>query len=150
MNFSFEPAKSSDIDGMNDLLTVLLNQEADFTPNDTLQKKGLQLILNNPKVGKPFVAKADNKIIAMVNLLFTVSTALGNKVAILEDMVVLPEFRNKAIGSKLIETAIAFAKKEGFSRITLLTDSDNFKAHKFYNKHGFDKSNMVAFRKIIE
>ncbi len=86
----------------------------------------------------------------MVMLLFTVSTFLGKKVALLEDMVVAPESRNKGLGSLLINHAIAFARREGFGRITLLTDGDNDAAQQFYRSKGFSQSEMVVFRKLLD
>ena len=71
------------------------------------------------------------EIVAMVNLLYTVSTALGARVAILEDMVVLSKVRNQGIGSTLLKHAIQFAKEQGCQRISLLTDDDNEGAHRF-------------------
>ena len=82
----------------------------------------------------------------MVNLLYTVSTALGSRVAILEDMVVSPKIRGQNVGSSLIEYALDYARKQGCQRITLLTDSDNIAAHRFYERHGFSRSTMVPFR----
>jgi ribosomal protein S18 acetylase RimI-like enzyme len=82
----------------------------------------------------------------MINLLYTVSTALGARVALLEDMVVLPQFRGVGAGSKLLQAAIAHARASGCKRITLLTDGDNEAAQKFYSNHGFTASRMVPFR----
>lgn len=39
---------------------------------------------------------------------------------------------------------------KGCKRVTLLSDGDNFKAHKFYEKQGFVKSAMIPFRKVID
>ena len=86
----------------------------------------------------------------MINLLFTESTALGSKVAILEDMVVLAKFRGEGIGSKLIDYAISEVKKEGCKRITLLTDIENTKAQAFYQKKGFVKSKMTPYRLLLD
>lgn len=146
MNINISKASFNDIESMSKLLNELLSHEADFTPNEKLQKQGLKLILNSPQTGQLFVAKLNNRVVGMVNLLFTVSTAIGQKVAILEDMVVFPEFRNSGVGGQLIKHAKFFAQQEGFGRITLLTDNDNNKAHAFYHKYGFSKSAMVAFR----
>ena len=85
----------------------------------------------------------------MVNILYTISTALGEKVAILEDMVVSQNYKNQKIGSSLIEFALDYLEKNSFKRVTLLTDSDNFNAHNFYKKHQFTKSNMIVFRKSL-
>jgi ribosomal protein S18 acetylase RimI-like enzyme len=82
----------------------------------------------------------------MINLLYTVSTALGARVAILDDMVVLPQFTGLGAGSKLLQAPIAHARASGCKRITLLTDGDNEAAQKFYSNHGFTASRMVPFR----
>ena len=49
----------------------------------------------------------------MINLLFTKSTALGAKVAILEDKAVLSKSRGEGIGYKLTDFAICEVKKRG-------------------------------------
>jgi len=83
-------------------------------------------------------------------VLFTVSTALGSKVAILEDMIVAPEFRGKGVGTRLLERAVKLATDKGCARITLLTDRDNVAAHGFYRKGGFSRSDMIVFRRVLE
>lgn len=104
------------------------------------------MIVGNPEVGAILVARNGEKILAMVNLLFSVSTALGERVATLEDMIVAPAARGSGLGSQLLDYAIHFARESGVKRITLLTDHDNFAAQRFYSKHGFNKSSMVPLR----
>ena len=82
----------------------------------------------------------------MVNLLYTVSTALGDRVALLEDMVVSPNVRGSGVGSRLMEHAIQFARLNGCKRITVLTDRENESAQRFYQKHGFGFSAMMPMR----
>jgi len=69
---------------------------------------------------------------------------------LLEDMIVDKQYRGQDIGSKLIDFAIKNIKAKGCMRVTLLSDGDNFKAHKFYEKQGFIKSTMIPFRKAID
>lgn len=140
------PAKSSDIPVLCDLLSILFSQEAEFKPNYEAQSLGLARIISNPEIGLIVVARQENQIIGMVNLLYTVSTALGGRVAILEDMVVSPYARGSGIGSSLLTQAIQFARLSGCKRITLLTDSTNQSAQRFYQKHGFVFSTMVPLR----
>ncbi|WP_263831950.1 GNAT family N-acetyltransferase [Sulfurospirillum oryzae] len=147
--FVVEEAKLSDIERLIDLLTILFSQEAEFVPNRTLQQTGLQMILNDASIGTIFVLKSDQKIIGMVTLLWTISTALGGKVAFLEDMVVDPLWRGKGGGHALIEHAILYAEKLTCKRITLLTDTDNFKAHHFYQQFGFEASLMQPMRLLL-
>jgi hypothetical protein len=41
---------------------------------------------------------------------------------------------------------VAYAKSHGFTRITLLTDRVSEKSIHFYEKHGFQRSEMVPMR----
>ena len=143
-------AIQSDIPELVELLRTLFEQEAEFEPNPEAQRKALTKIIFDPKIGMILLARNNEKILGMINLLFTESTALGAKVAILEDMVVLPTFRGEGIGSQLIDYAIGESKKEGCKRITLLTDIENIKAQSFYQKKGFVKSKMTPYRLFLD
>ena len=143
-------ATHSDISELVELLSSLFEQEAEFEPNSEIQSKALSKIILDPKIGIILIAKDDDKILGMVNLLFTESTALGSKVALLEDMVVLSSSRGRGIGSQLIDYAISEAKKAGCKRITLLTDIENTKAQSFYQKKGFVKSKMTPYRLLLD
>ena len=142
-------AKLDDIPDLCKLLNYLFEQEEEFKPNIEIQSEGLRKIITQSDVGVIVIAIDSSKLIGMVNILYTVSTALGSRVAILEDMVVSPKVRGKGVGSKLMSYSLDLAKKNSCKRITLLTDFDNDGAHKFYQQHGFIRSSMVAFRKSI-
>jgi GNAT superfamily N-acetyltransferase len=144
-----ETATLDDTNALCELLAVLFNQEAEFKPDHQAQQIGLQAIISNPEMGIILLARHNDKVIAMVSLLFSISTALGGRVAILEDMVVLPNQRGLGIGSALLNAAISTARDSGCQRITLLTDSDNTIAHRFYEKQGFMRSAMLAFRRLL-
>jgi GNAT superfamily N-acetyltransferase len=141
-----EKATTSDIPALVSLLSTLFSQEAEFTPNAEAQQRGLEAIIGNPEAGAVLVARQGDQIVGMVNLLFTISTALGERVALLEDMVVSPADRGKGIGTKLLSEAISFARLRGCKRITLLTDRSNESAQRFYSKQGLVLSGMVPMR----
>ncbi|WP_178860987.1 GNAT family N-acetyltransferase [Thiomicrorhabdus cannonii] len=144
-----EKAIISDIPSLTSLLFQLFSKEAEFTPDITAQEQSLRMIINNPQSGVILTAKHNGQTIGMVNLLFTVSTALGGKVILLEDMIISEQYRSQGIGSKLLAEAIAFANREGFKRITLLTDLTNEIGQQFYSSHGFTKSTMVPMRLLL-
>jgi ribosomal protein S18 acetylase RimI-like enzyme len=144
-----EMATTSDIPTLCTLLDYLFSQEIEFKPNHETQSRGLEMILNNNNIGNIFVAKKNKTIVGMVILLYTVSTALGEQVVLLEDMVVSPNERELGIGSKLLDHAVKYATEKGCKRITLLTDKMNIRAQKFYKQHKFNRSSMIPFRMII-
>jgi ribosomal protein S18 acetylase RimI-like enzyme len=145
-----EMATTSDIPTLCTLLDYLFSQEVEFKPDHEIQSRGLEMILNNNNIGNIFVVKNNEKIIGMVILLYTASTALGERVALLEDMVVSPNERGLGIGSMLLDHAVKYATEEGCKRITLLTDKTNIGAQKFYKQHEFNRSSMIPFRMIID
>ncbi|WP_347988333.1 GNAT family N-acetyltransferase [Methylomonas sp. AM2-LC] len=140
------PAQLIDIPFLCNLLHDLFSLESEFTPDHFLQNLGLAKIIANPELGVILLAQRQNSIVGMVNLLFTVSTALGGRVALLEDMVVSEVERNHGLGTQLLEAAILFAKQQGCQRITLLTDQVNQDAQRFYARQGFKLSGMVPMR----
>ncbi|MDO7598193.1 MAG: GNAT family N-acetyltransferase [Pseudomonadota bacterium] len=110
---------------------------------------GLESIINNPNTGTIIVARDNGELIGMVNILYTLSTALGARVGMLEDMVVSKSARDCGVGSKLIEFAFEYAEALGCKRMTLLSDHNNETAHRFYQKHSFSRSSMVVFLKSM-
>lgn len=146
MPMHIEKATLADIPALSELLSILFAQEAEFIPNPEAQQRGLALIIGNAEMGTVWVAKQDQCIVGMVNILFTVSTALGERVAVLEDMVITPAQRGQGVGTALLSAAVAWAGIQGCKRITLLTDRTNSAAQRFYGKQGFTASSMLAMR----
>ena len=144
-----EQATLEDLPQLTDLLFDLFTQEADFAPNRAKQMRGLRLILEQPNRGRIFVLRQNGTILGMINLLFTISTAEGGFVIMLEDVIVHREYRGKGIGDKLLGHAIAYAKKKDFLRITLLTDRLNEQGQRFFKAHGFIESKMIPLRLIL-
>ncbi len=142
-------ATLEDIPQLCGLLALLFNQELEFSPESARQVAGLRQIIERPESGRILVLREDETLLGMANLLFTVSTARGGRVAILDDFVVLPERRGGGVGSALLQAARALAEAEGCSRITLQTDASNDAAMRLYQRHGFAQSTMVPFRLLI-
>ncbi len=140
-------ATPADVSALGELLTLLFRQEADFTPDAARQTNGLSLIIGQPEVGRIYCATNDpGRIVGMVSILYTVSTAEGGRSAWLEDMVVSPDLRGSGIGEQLLQTAVEQARAAGCRRITLLTDAENDRAIRFYGRAGFKPSAMILLR----
>jgi GNAT superfamily N-acetyltransferase len=139
-------ARSADVDAMVELLGHLFRQEKDFVPVAAKQRRALDILLAQPAMGRLFVLTRGPRIFGMVSLLFTISTAEGGKVALLEDLIVRPDHRGRGFGTRLLRAAVDWARKEGVMRITLLTDADNARARRLYLRHGFVASAMQPLR----
>ncbi len=144
-----EQATILDLPQLTDLLHDLFTMEADFQPDRTKQMRGLQLILEQPNRGRIFVLRHNGMILGMINLLFTISTAEGGVVILLEDVIVHREHRHQGIGDKLLKKAVEYARAKNFLRITLLTDRLNDDSQRFFKRHGFFTSTMIPMRLIL-
>ena len=141
-----EPATEADLDELSGMLGELFAQEGDFRPDREKQLRGLRLIFEQPSRGRVFVLRQNGAIVGMINLLFTISTAEGGFVIVLEDLVVHKKYQGKGYGRKLLQHAIDFAKQKNFLRVTLLTDRPENVAQEFFRHHGFVESSMIPMR----
>lgn len=149
MNRKISIACLNDLPDLVDLLNDLFTQDIEFVPDWEKQKNGLEAIISNPEIGEILVLKGDGKILGMVSLLYSISTALGGKVAILEDMIIHQDYRKQGFGKELLGEAIRFSKERNCLRLTLLTDFNNDTAINFYQHFGFRKSEMIPMRLVF-
>ena len=142
-------AKLKDSKDLSHLLLLLMQQEADFSPQIDVHQKGIEMIIASPEAGCILTLKDDEKLIGMIGILYSISTALGAKVAIFEDFIIRQEYRKQGLGQRLFAQAVATARQAACKRITLLTDKDNTRAKHFYSQQGMQASAMQAFRLMI-
>jgi ribosomal protein S18 acetylase RimI-like enzyme len=144
-----EPATPEDLDALVELLGELFREETEFEANAEKQKHGLSLILDAPTKGRIFVLRTDHRVLGMVNLLFTISTAEGGPVILMEDLIIHPQHRRQGFGTQLIDYVKEFAAKKSFRRITLLTDSISQESQEFFERNGFSHSPMTPMRHFL-
>jgi GNAT superfamily N-acetyltransferase len=146
-----EMATLEDLPALTELVMDLFSMSAgDFKPDRELQERGLRLILEQPNRGRIVVIRNEDRIFGMVNMLFTISTARGGFVILMEDVIIHPHHRGQGYGSMLVNHVIEFAKQKKFLRITLLTDKISAESQDFFQKQGFKYSNMIPMRYLIE
>lgn len=145
-----EPATIEDLPELLELVLDLMEQQGDFTPDRAAHKRGISLVLEQPNRGRIFVLRNDECIFGMVNLLFTISTALGGLVILLEDFIIHPDHRGQGYGSMLLDSVVDFAEKKDFQRITLLTDKVGAEVQNFFKKEGFEHSQMIPMRRVTK
>ena len=146
---SIESATIEDIPQLADLLADLFSLGTDFTPNHAKQIRGVRLILEQPSRGRIFVLRNNGMILGMINILFTISTAEGGFVALLEDLVVHREYRGQDFGHRLLKHAIDYCREKEILRITIVTDRGREDAARFFRAHGFAESNLSVMRKFL-
>jgi ribosomal-protein-alanine acetyltransferase len=80
------------------------------------------------------IANFNHKIIG-----FLIGVKINNQKTKILMLSVSPKYQKQKIGTKLLEEFIKRGQKENINTIELEVRTDNFKAIKFYEKHGFKK-----------
>jgi len=140
-------ATYKDIPEMANLLSELFTIEDDFIVDTEKQSRGLKLLLDIPGA-VVLVAEADECVVGMVSMQSLVSTAMGERVGLIEDMIVTQSYRGKKIGSSLLEALIAESENKQYGRLSLGADNRNSGAIAFYQKYGFTTSHMGLMYRI--
>ena len=139
-------AREEDIQHLIVFLQDLFSIEEDFNFDSGRQKKGLQLLLQRAS-SAIFVAEEDGQPVGMVTGQLTISTAEGTEALIVEDLYVAASHRKRNIGTALIQELGRWAFKKGATRMQLLADKNNESALEFYQKDGWQFTQLVCLRK---
>jgi ribosomal protein S18 acetylase RimI-like enzyme len=141
--YSITQATAADLPIMVALLQQLFSIEKDFMPNAEKQRRGLELLLQNPQA-TVLVAKNATQVIGMCSVQQVVSTAQGSYAAWVEDVIVAEEFRHHGVATALLEAAVTWAKQHGATRLQLLVDTENLPALQFYERLGWRTTQLAA------
>lgn len=140
-------AQDDDVKQMAGLLAELFSIEDDFVIDTDKQILGLQLLLNTPN-STILVAQKNDSVVGMVSIQQVISTAMGERVGLIEDMIVTRDFRRMGIGRMLLKAMIHISEDLGYARLSLGADMRNDEALAFYRTFGFETSNMGLMYKI--
>ena len=147
VNCLIRKAVPQDLAALVSLLQVLFSIEVDFTFNETNQRRGLELMLNDPAQRCIMVAELNGEIIGMCTAQLLITTAEGGMAALVEDMVVHREYRKQGIGKSLLTEIQIWALAKGAKRLELLADRNNSPALEFYRKLNWQQTQLVCLHK---
>ena len=152
----FRPARHADIPVLCSLLEELFTLESDFHPDRTKQTKALQLLIDKANADSDhpacvvWVAEQGGEIIGMCSVQVLISTAEGGEVGLVEDVIIDAAHRQQGIGQQLLHSLEAWARDRGLTRLQLLADTHNADAIAFYEKLGWNRTQMQALRKPLK
>ena len=118
MNVRIREATLADVGELIELLYELFSIESDFTFDKAKQYQGLQLMLQDGKNKRVWVAETDTRrVVGMCTLQILISTAEGGEVGLVEDVVVKKQFRCMGIGRLLLKEMEEWASEAKLLRL---------------------------------
>jgi GNAT superfamily N-acetyltransferase len=95
---------------------------------------------------KCFIAEIDNLIVASCTLSIIPNLTRGARpYAVMENVIVQPDYRRKGIGTQLLKYCINYAWSQKCYKIMLMTRRKDEGITKFYTRAGFIKGIKTAF-----
>jgi Leucine-rich repeat (LRR) protein/ribosomal protein S18 acetylase RimI-like enzyme len=141
---TIEHAGEEDLEEMAHLLSILFSIEQDFEIDFDKQLAGITMLYHSQ--GKELlVAKHEGHVVGMVTMQRLISSAEGDYIGQIEDLVVKEDYRKMGVGSRLINKMRAIAQELGYKRIQLAADVDNANALRFYNRRGFNQTHLKMY-----
>ena len=90
--------------------------------------------------GCQFIYREDGNVVGFATVYFSFTSTITSRVAVLNDLYTLPNFRGKGIGRQLIERCRSHAAENGAARLQWVTAPDNKQAQKLYDSMNTGKS----------
>ena len=146
---SIRSAESADLDSLVSLLASLFAIEADFFFDESRQRRGLALMLENER-GRVLIAEAQGQVVGMCTGQLLVSTAEGGLSLLVEDVVVDEQWRGRGIGRLLMAAISNWARTNKVSRLQLLADRNNAPALDFYRILGWHMTDLICLRTSLQ
>lgn len=138
---TIEQLKKGTFDIFDAIRHLVAQLDNDYKP---LSNRDIKEMLDSPNCFI-FVAKtSQNKIVGMATLV--VYRIPYTKKAVLDDLVVDKKFRGQGIGTKLLKTVIAKAKKTGAFVIDFTSKPTRESANNLYKKLGFKQRETNIYR----
>lgn len=149
--FNIRPATERDVPFLADCIGRLFSLEKDFTADTSKQMAGLRMLLQDTERACVLVAEdsVSGACVGMVSVQLVISTSQGGYSAWLEDLYVLEAYRSKGVASTLLEALQGWCLDKGCRRVQLLADRDNAGALAFYDRSGYEATNLICRRRFL-
>lgn len=137
-----------DENNLNEVLPLIRKYLAFYQVNDIDDEKNAKYFSQfgqDTDKGCLFGYRASGKMVGFATVYFSFSSTILSKVAILNDLFTLEEFRRQGIGTELIKHCATFAKDRGAARLQWVTAVENKTAQAVYDAIGAKHSTWEIY-----
>ena len=128
---------------LHEVLTLIADYQLFYQAPDICPQKNAAFFAQfseHSPLGCQFAFRKQAKVIGFATVLFSYSSSLAAKVAVLNDLYIVPEQRNKGYARQLINHCQLFAQSKSAVRLQWLTAQDNHRAQRLYDSLAVTKS----------
>ena len=147
MNINIRQANKKDMPILTILHLKLLHLEGIKENNEENISWAFQKIINS-KNSYIFLIEYSKNIAGMCTLQTLISSVEGGVSGLIEDFYIDENYRKLGLGQSLVKKVEEFCKKKNYKRIQLLCRSNNIIAIKFYEKIGFNTTDIFFYKRL--
>ncbi len=129
--------------GDRDWLAALLRE---LGYRDAADTNTVFWVLNHPEIEVLVAVDHLDRPVGLLSLSYRPQLCLRGRIATIDELVVTPEWRNKGVGSKLLEAGLARAKSLAVKRVELNAQSAQNLRRSFFERHGLKESDCTVIR----
>ncbi|WP_226666191.1 GNAT family N-acetyltransferase [Microbulbifer aggregans] len=133
---------------LNELLPLIRRYQEFYGIDSICDKKNYDFFSRfgaETDIGCQFVWREAEKVVGFATVYLTFTSTITAKVAVLNDLYVLPDYRGRGVGRKLIEHCRAFARIKGAARLQWVTAPENTEAQRLYDLVNARKSSWYFY-----
>jgi ribosomal protein S18 acetylase RimI-like enzyme len=116
-----------------------------FREPDDAKLNELIHVLLEQREGIQFVAESEGKLVGFATLYFSYSTLRATKIAVMNDLFVIEEFRGQGAAAKLFAACKGYAARNRYANMSWTTAKDNLRAQRFYEKMGGERGDWLTY-----
>ena len=145
-----EPMMLDHVEGYRRALDVVARERKYLTMLEAQPESDtLHFVKSNLENGNPMmVALAGDKVIGWCDIRREFFPSRAHRGTL--GMGLLPEWRGRGVGRRLLEATLVQARRSGFKRIELDVHADNPRAIALYEKAGFVREGIVRDASLID
>jgi len=137
MDFQIRLAGKEDFDDVCRLMCQLFNPE--YNAPVTLMEDIYLANLSDDKKAY-YLTESSGEVNGLCSITYDLRLSTLGKVMVIDEMVVDEKLRGMGIGAALVNGMMQVAKENGCAGIELSSSLQREGAHRFYEKHGFEKT----------
>ncbi|MBP1993753.1 GNAT family N-acetyltransferase [Paenibacillus eucommiae] len=142
-HYMIRKAAIDDVNSLSELFIEFTGQKFDTTNT----KKQIEMVSQNPCYYVAVACDGDKVIGTAMAIVCYDLVGDCNSYMLIENVVVLSDYRGKGIGKLLMQSLEDFGRENNCSYVILVSGSQRSEAHKFYQSIGYEKH--AGFKKRL-
>jgi ribosomal protein S18 acetylase RimI-like enzyme len=142
-------ADERDINQLMNLMAAFY-AESSYPFDSAKASTAFEALLPNDSLGQCWLIECNSVPIGYIAVTYTFSLEYFGHTAFIEDLYVLPKYRNRGLGRRALEVAEAECRKRGILALHLEVGTENVVGNHLYESFGFSATERNLLNKRLD